>query len=296
MTDEPDPAETPSRQPAMVAEEFAADLSSSAIADIGPAPKPLGGNAPPPEKIARPSPRSDRELKKAAKTAAKKQKKRDALEAAKPVVRLKDHELRERLHFNSPGLAEEIHAIALRQNAVEDMRESRLDAKAQGLLGTAGLSLTVAFTFGGLLLQHPEYLEPLGEWPSRAVLMLYALALLFGLFASIMAVRALYVTDGYRCTSEKAVFDEAQLKSIENEAWDDDAKAKSIYRRYITIQHWTNWQETFAFHERKADWIKKGQGLFLLFLCTLILIGGAVTYSAFSQHENPQAGKAQATQ
>jgi hypothetical protein len=206
--------------------------------------------------------------------------------AARPVVRLTEAELRDRLFLNSGGLVEEIHAIALRQNAGEDQRESRLDAKAQGLLGTAGLSLTVAFTFGGILLQHPEYLEPLG-WFARAVLAFYALALLFGLGASVRAVQALYVTDGYRCLSERAVFNDDQLKSVDREAGTDDNKAKAIYRRYITIQHWTNWQETFAVHERKATVIKKGQRLFLYFLFTLILIGCAMTYSAFSRQENP---------
>ena len=228
-----------------------------------------------------------RQSKRAARKEARAKRKLEKREAAKPVMRLTETELRDRLFLNSAGLVEEIHAIALRQNAGEDQRESRLDAKAQGLLGTAGLSLTVAFTFGGILLQHPEYLEPLSVWGARAVLALYALALLFGLGASVRAVQALYVTDGYRCLSESAVFNDAQLKSVDSSAGADDNKAKAIYRRFITIQHWTNWQQTFAVHERKANVIKKGQRLFLYFLLTLILIGCAMTYSAFSRHENP---------
>lgn len=203
----------------------------------------------------------------------------DAGKAVSP--RLTKAEIRERLCLASSGLVEEIHALALRQNTAEDQREARLDGKAQGLMATAGLSLTVAFTFGGLLLQYPKYIEPLGLWVGRAVLGLYAAALVLGLLASIWAVRALFVRDGYRAVTDDDVFNKAMLESVDREAHADSDKAKRLYRRFITVQHWTVYRHHFDVHERKAELIKRGQWFFLGFLLSLLLIGGALTYSAF---------------
>jgi len=100
-------------------------------------------------------------------------------------------EIGERLRLNSATIVDDLHALALRQIQAEDQRESRLDAKAQGLLITSGLSLTVAFTFGGMLLEHPDYLDALsnaigaGRWPARFLIGLYVFALIAGLLASV---------------------------------------------------------------------------------------------------------------
>lgn len=223
------------------------------------------------------APALSRRARKAARRAEKHQKPR----------RLTRDELRDRLCLNSNGLVEEIHSFALRQNLAEDQRESRLDAKAQGLLATAGLSLTVAFGFGGILLQHPDYLTPLGVWPGRAVLLLYALALLFGLLASLWAVRALLVRDAYKRVTDDDVFNVTQLDTIEHEAGTDDKKAQTLYRRFMTLQQWMFWRLHSDIHDNKADLIKIGQCLFVAFVCILLLIGIAITCSAFSRYESP---------
>ena len=51
--------------------------------------------------------------------------------------------------LESPALIDELHSIALRQNDAEDKRTTRIETKATALFNSAGLSLTVAFTFGG---------------------------------------------------------------------------------------------------------------------------------------------------
>jgi hypothetical protein len=209
------------------------------------------------------------------------------------VGRLSREELRDRLCLNSSGLVEEIQTLALRQNQLEEARESRLDSKAGSLLGAAGLSLTVAFTFGGLLLQHPEYLKPLGPWLARATLLAYVVALTVGLLASIWAIAALLVSDGYRTLSDNDVFNAEELQKIDEASGTNDDKAKRLYRRYLTIQHWSIFRAHFDEHERKATIIKRGQKCFFGFLITLLVIGGVMTYSAFDVYvdqEAPAAG------
>ena len=140
--------------------------------------------------------------------------------------------------MHSPGLVAEVHSISLRMLQAEDHRESRLDAKAQGLLITAGLTLTVAFTFGGMTLEHPDYLRALGDRVGVACLAAYPLALVLGLLSSIQAVRALRVSKGYRHVGEVDVFNRFELKAADDSCADlavaaDNLKAVAMYQRYM---------------------------------------------------------------
>jgi hypothetical protein len=247
---------------------------------------------------------ADRRVRKAA---ARAQATRDAAYDARAQQRaleppLTETELAERLQLHSPALVEELHTLVHRQLQNEEQRESRLDAKAQGLLGTAGLSLTVAFTFGGLLLEHPDYLEPLAKWPARLVIGCYALALLAGLAASVQAVGALFVTSSYRNVDERDLLNKNQLIAADNEYSPETVKlkldadrafgndrARTIYRRYVILHLWQIWQRHFRLHNKKAQIIKRGQRLFVAFLMSLFVIGGAITYSAVHRFDHPSS-------
>ena len=225
----------------------------------------------------------------------KKQKQKKQKESKKPSVRLTEPELRQRISRHSPGLVEEIQAIAIRQNQLEEARESRLDAKSGGLLGTASLSLTVAFTFGGLLLQHPDFLKPLGPWCARAVLVAYVVALVLGLSAVLWAVRALFVSEEYQALSDEAVFNDDELrfcdqKYLASKADENVAdESRLIYRRYITVPLWEMYRAHQAIHERKAKTIGWGQRMFFGFLSVLIVIGALMTYAAYEQYAKVEA-------
>lgn len=235
-----------------------------------------------------------------------KKRARAAKQGAKALPPLDPHEIVDRLRLHSTGLVEDIYTLVLRQIQGEDQRESRLDAKAQGLLVTSGLSLTVAFTFGGILLQHPEYFSPLGriatlgQWPLYATVISYCAALIAGLGSSIYAVRALLVTDGYRATSERDVLDEEELAAADEEYASElsnehpdrqlgNAKAQSRFRRHMAAHYWQIWQQHNRLHERKATTIGRGQRLFLCFLSALIVIGIAIGYSVLSEMRSPPA-------
>jgi hypothetical protein len=181
---------------------------------------------------------------------------------------LSEDELVERMRLRSSSLVDEVQAIALRLIDTEDKRESRLDAKAQGLLGSAGLSLTVAFTFGGLIFQQRQYLASFPQWLSYCLVTLYVTALVAGLASSVTAVLALLVTNGYRNVDEETVFSKEGLSTA-----DVEEAALPYYRRYMTVQYWQIAQKHYRIHEEKARLIKRGQILFVVFLLLLMLIG-----------------------
>ena len=199
-------------------------------------------------------------------------------------VRLSKDELRERLRINSNGLIEEIHAIALRQNQLEDQREARLDGKATSLIAAAGLSVAVTFTFGSMLAPNSTFFTPLGTG-GVIVPALYALALFCGFLATLLAVIAHKIRD-YKSLSDEDVFNVHEIERIERVARDkdgqiDEKKAQAEYRRYITLQHWTFHRVHSDIHDKKADVIKWGQRFFLAFVCTLFLIGSVIAGTAF---------------
>lgn len=197
--------------------------------------------------------------------------------------RLTKDELIARVCLGNDGLVEEIHALVLRQNQSEDQRETRLDGKAQGLLGAASLSLTFALGVGGLLLNDPGNLSPLGGW-RFLVIVLYAIALALGLFAAIWAGRALYVTADYQTVSDDNAFNAAELDAIERDAAGDPVVGRTLYRRYIVVQLWQIYRKHFDIHEGKADLIRNGQRLFLVFLGILLVVALFLAHAAIKRH------------
>lgn len=249
-----------------------------------PVEKPEAVVSPAQQPPARPQNRAEvREARRKQRKDLKEQKKRNAAKDLVPP--LSGEEVADRLRLHSGGLVEDLHAIVIRQIQAEEQRESRLDGKAQGLLITAGLSLTVSFTLGGMLLQHPEYLSAIGRWPTVALVSVYMAALVAGLTSSVRAVRALYVTDGYRSVSEHDALNEAELSAADAECVDpkeprDNARAQWRFRRYMMVQYWQIWQQHFVVHEAKARMIKSGQRAFLVFLVLMMVIGLSLAIAA----------------
>jgi hypothetical protein len=199
------------------------------------------------------------------------------------------------LKLNSAELVEEIHALSLRLLQGEDVRESRIDAKAQGLLVTSGLSLTAASTFGGVLLQHPEYLQSVGTYGAQVVIAVYAFGLVAGLVAGLHAVLALFVQEnGFRNIDERDALSrealsiadaQGKLSTTQSEATttQSGAAARTAYRRYMTTHYWQVWQRNFGVLESKAKKIKHGQICFVAFLFALMAVGAVMAYTSLDR-------------
>jgi hypothetical protein len=223
-----------------------------------------------------PANESKRETRKRRKAERKQQKaelsaQQKVNEQREMKASLAQDDLVERMRLRNSCLVDEVQAIALRFIDTEDKRESRLDSKAQGLLVTAGLSLTVAFTFGGIIVDHRVSLEQLARWKTIFVAAAYIFALLAGLTSSICATRALLVTDKYRNVDEDSVFSDEGLAKA-----DTENVPLTYYRRYMTVQYWMIAQQHCAVHKRKAALIRWGQMFFIAFLLMLMLIGSGL--------------------
>jgi hypothetical protein len=199
-------------------------------------------------------------------------------------------ELRDRVNLHSPLLVKELHETTLRQIQSETGRQTRLDGKATSLLTATGLSLTVAFAFGGqILIAHADKLKAYGHRWWIAVVVTYSLAVLSGLFASFFATWALRVHGAHGTVSEDNVFNDDVLKAADQadaEHSDDPVKAAAArdvgltnYRRYITIHLWHIVQVQHQIQEKKASIIRYGQLCFMAFLVSLVIICGFMVIS-----------------
>lgn len=205
---------------------------------------------------------------------------------------LTEVQIRARLTINSPELVKELYDIAQRQVQAEVGRQTRLDAKATSLLTAAGLSLTVAFTFGSTLITKPEAFE---TW-HRFVVGAFALALVLGLTAAILAVRALLVRDNYMTVNEAAVFDPEvledandphALREIDCKEMKDEEKRKfgvMEFHKAMIVHLWTIAQQHLKNNEGKARLIKWGQRCFLGFLVVLLVVAVFIVLGASASH------------
>lgn len=194
--------------------------------------------------------------------------------------------LRKRLALRSHSAVDEIYQIAQQQLDDEDKRDSGLTTKANTMLGAAGLSTTVAFSFGAFLLQHPELMST----GYCLAVGLFILSIICGLLASVLALCSLRIS-GYEYVNETAVFNEDNFRDV-NAAFDvgwkanppntreeaADRAALSVFRRYLAAHLWGIYQRTHPKLERKAETVKWAQRLYIAFL--FMILGLALTLSA----------------
>lgn len=203
-------------------------------------------------------------------------------------VWIEQPDILKRLALRSHAIVDQLYEGAVGQLEDEEKRDAVLTAKATTLLGISGLSLTVAFTFGGLLLQSPERLSGLGRIGGDGVVIAFGLSLLFGLGGSFMALRGLKVKH-FEHVNEESIFDTDVLKDADTDwekAWATspvaaDRAALSLYRRFLTAHIWGIYQRNFERLERKAETIKWAQRLYFTFVLALMVIGVAIATSAF---------------
>jgi hypothetical protein len=184
----------------------------------------------------------------------------------------------------SPTLVETVYAISKEQIPAEERRMTLLMGKANSLLSVAGLSLTVAFTLGGLLLQR-------GELHSVMTVVPYVLALLAGLGAAGCAIHAMGIRDSRAISptdvlnaSALAVGEELDVGGVGNTGKatvgnvESTGKASTglgtiAYKRFLAEHFWLIYTENSKRSTYSATWIQRGQWRYLVFLVSVFVTG-----------------------
>jgi hypothetical protein len=199
-----------------------------------------------------------------------------------------------RTKFWSPSLVELLYTVAKDQLAAEERRDVLLIGKANALLGVTGLSLTVAFTYGGMLLNREEV--------PRGIAWVYAIALLVGFGAAGCAICAMLVRSS-QSVGLSGVLNDDFLKAadaadvpmpplpktedgvglkrpLEQLSGEPAQKVESTetgttaYKRYLAAYYWRIYGANSRKHGTTAIWVLVGQVLYGVFLLALLVAGG----------------------
>ena len=166
--------------------------------------------------------------------------------------------------------------LKLSERFVDDQRarQGRLDAKASSLLAAVGLALTVAFTFGGLMIHGSAS----GTSASGGILLgaslhgfavgAFALAIVAGLGAAMLAIVALRVMGDSPGFSNSVAFPEFWRDDFQNRKPESDRLLR--YKQALTLHLWEIGEDIRVLQDGKAKTIRWGQFAFGGFLLALL--------------------------
>ena len=216
-----------------------------------------------------------------------------ASSATAPPSKLEKAEIARLLTGLPNAVAEQIFKVVEGQVNAETARQQRIDAKATSLLTAVGLSLTVAFSFGAVLLKDGRtYWHDTGvhTW----VVVVFGAALLTGVVAAFCALLAVMVRT-YDGMNERAVFSEQVLDRVREVAsetqdlpGDQSAKraaaqeaALAQYQMSMIMQMWQIVQGIRQNHARKTPLVKGGQVALVLFLGCIAILFALLGWAAY---------------
>lgn len=207
-------------------------------------------------------------------------------------------EIVSRVALYSTALVDELYAIAKARLEEEEHRNESLRARATALLSAAGLSITLALTFVGLLLQNAEYLRSRGVLFTLAAVAAFAFTFGAGIYAVLTALKVIAVRGDYEQPNEHEIFKTAELAAADRMvepygtemppppdgepavAWKEQSRntsrecsraeeeklAAAKYKRFLIAHLWSIASKHSKIHEEKAEWLRIAQRRFVWFL------------------------------
>jgi hypothetical protein len=187
-------------------------------------------------------------------------------------------ELEERFTLRSPALLKELYELAERATKAENDRAAALDLKASYLLNAVGLTLTIAFTFGGeILIGRRAQLMQLGAWRWGFAISSGIVAVAAGLLSAGLALYALRVRGDHLAIDVHAALEPNLLRAADDASGEE---AVATYHRTMAINSWLCAQRALGLQEERAGFIFASQCLFFLFLIATLVASVFVIESA----------------
>jgi hypothetical protein len=177
-------------------------------------------------------------------------------------------EIQSRLEGATPEAAKGVFEAVKVVLDAEQKRAPVIDARATSMLGAAGLSMSVIFTFGTYLVKKDLGLNGV---ESCAVVALYVLALLSGILSALLSLLVLFVRDDHPVADENAIFRREALVPPATEC---------TYRNQLSVHFWSIYQYLTRKHVRKARRLRWAQTTFMVFLVLVSFLGGVIAMSS----------------
>lgn len=175
---------------------------------------------------------------------------------------LSDDEIIERLRTDDKHIIDEIHKTCFDILYKEEERTKFIDSKGSSLIGIIGLSSSLIFTLGGILIEKITNVNfPMIGCPIPWLVFLYfssSLTLLIAIVSSFFAVKT---RSDWRWLKDQDIFHNEMIE-----------KGINSYKRYMSAHAWYIFRNNFEINENKAGRLKRAQLLFIFALVQLIPI------------------------
>lgn len=179
---------------------------------------------------------------------------------------LTDDQIIERLRTENKEIVNEIYKICMDILFKEDDRIDSIDSKGSTLIGLVGLSASLVFGLGGILIEKVENLKlPIVGLPMPWLVILYLSASLTLLFSIIYSFRAIRARSDWRWLCDEDLFNEQMI-----------CEGINHYKRYLSVHFWKIYENNFRINETKGAHLKAAQRLFVAGLIQLIPIIGII--------------------
>ncbi len=187
--------------------------------------------------------------------------------AKEPSFQLSEDEIIERLRTEDSEIINTIYKTCLDLLDKEDERSKLIDTKGSTLLGMSGLSASVVFSLGGILIEKiiNEPLPIIG-CPIPSLVIFYFTSSATLLLTLLFALLAIRTRSDWRDMKDEDIFKTEMIEEGINP-----------YKRYITVHAWNIYRNNFDINEKKAKNLKIAHWLFfgaLFQLLPIILIIG----------------------
>lgn len=178
---------------------------------------------------------------------------------------LSDAEIIERLRTDDKDIINEIHKTCFDILYEEEERTKFIDSKGSSLIGIIGLSSSLVFTLGGILIEKISNVNlPIIGCPIPLLVFMYFSSSLTLLIAIIFLFFAVKTRSDWRWLKDEDIFGGEKGEMID--------QGINPYKRYMSVHAWMIFRNNFDINENKANYLKKAQCLFIIALVQLIPI------------------------
>jgi hypothetical protein len=181
----------------------------------------------------------------------------------KKAFNLTDEEIEERLRIDNGGLIDEIHKTVSGMLYEENERQKQIDTKRASSIAVVGLSTSLVFSLGGLLIEKITNVSlPIIGCPIPWLVLFYFTTSITLLLSMLLAYQAIKARSDWVWFSEQDIFNQEVLKEDQTD----------YYKRYMITHMWKLYRNNFGINQMKGESLKCSQLFFILGLIQLMPI------------------------
>lgn len=194
----------------------------------------------------------------------------------KKAFNLTDEEIEERLRIDNGAVVDEIYKIVSGILYEENERQKQIDTKGASSIAVIGLSTSLVFSLGGLLIEKITNMAlPVIGCLIPWLVFFYCSTSITLLLSMVFAYYGIRARSDWMWFSEQDIFNQEVLK--------EEQEQLAFYKRYIITHMWKLYKNNFRINETKGGHLKCSQKLFILGLIQLIPIIAIISLYALNK-------------